>query len=108
MTDFIFIVGGADVSKLRDERTRVRLAALTEPLGPHEFLYIQKTGPEMTLPPAAKAMVQAEILVHGHDDVKVIEHPNYGPYVKLACGTCGAETYVRISPGEGGTNESAG
>lgn len=53
----------------------------------------------MTLPPAAQALVNAAKLQHKHpDDLDVIQHPNYGPRVKLKCRVCPAETYVRIVP----------
>jgi hypothetical protein len=29
------------------------------------------------------------------EDVRMIEHPGYEPYVKIKCEMCGAETYVR-------------
>jgi hypothetical protein len=53
----------------------------------------------MSLPPAAQALVNSEMLKHKHpNDLDVIEHPNYGPRVKLKCRVCPAETYVRIVP----------
>ena len=42
------------------------------------------------------ARLDREIQGHQHShDVSVIEHMNYEPYVKLKCGHCGGETYVR-------------
>lgn len=54
------------------------------------------------LPPAAAALVDSVVRLHKHpDDIDVIQHPNYGPYVKLVCRTCVySETYVRIVPEE--------
>ena len=58
--------------------------------------------PLRSLPPAARALVEAAIRIHKHpDDVEIITHPNYGPRVKLVCGMCFyGETYVNIDTGE--------
>lgn len=52
-------------------------------------------------PPAVLARIRNEMLQHKHpDDIEVIEHPNYGPRVKLKCRICWEETYVRTTPDE--------
>ena len=53
------------------------------------------------LPPAAAAIVNHAVGMHKHPkDVEVIQHPNYGPRVKLVCRLCPGETYVNIETGD--------
>ena len=49
---------------------------------------------------ATKAAVETAIEGHKHpQDIRVIEHPGYEPFIKLVCDVCPhAETYVKRIP----------
>lgn len=52
-----------------------------------------------SFPDAVRTRIESAIELHTHPyDVEVIEHPNYGPFVKLVCGECNREQYVSTKP----------